>query len=604
MRRLFSLLLIGVLFLTPTIAQAEDVSFDARVNTTQLPINSSGQLTLTVHGTQGAQPVELPTIDGLDTQYLGPSTQVTVINGRVSSATSFNYSLYPTKTGKVTIPALNITIDGKTYTSQPIEIQVTNAATKTSSQSDQLNEPVNLQDKIFLVLNVPKKEVYVNEKIPLKIQLYVSGIKARYSPQVEIDTAGFTMDAFGEPQRYQQTVGGVEHTVVEVNTNIYPTRPGPLKIGPAAMEVEVVYQNSGSRRSAFGDMDSFFSDDFFNGLFDNGDLRPMTVRSPDIEINVLPLPTEGQPPDFSGAVGKFDFEISANPPEVKVGDPITLKMRVSGDSNLKSVTMPSLKEDANFKVYEPQIKEENGAKILEQVVIPKTETAHEIPAISFNYFDPSSKTYQTISRGPFSITVKKLEKEEQSKVVGLTQAPPTTVEEDKLGEDIVFIKEYPGALKRAGALIYTNIFFYLAVFISLALWFTFFILYLQKARLETDVAYARKLQAPQKARRGLAEAKGFLDVGNPRAFYDTVFKILQSYLADKFHLSPGLVSFENISALITKSEIPTEVLTDLQSLFDECEMVRFASAGFDKNKMNEAYLRLQKTIDFLERHGK
>ena len=121
----------------------------------------------------------------------------------------------------------------------------------------------------------------------------------------------------------------------------------------------------------------------------------------------MPLPEEGKPEGFSGAVGKFGFNVSVSPTEVKEGDPITLRMTVNGEGNLTAFEMPSLSSKDNFKLYDPQIIEKDNIKKSEQVIIPNSAEVIQVPKIQFSYFDPDLKRYQTITRGPFPITVTK-----------------------------------------------------------------------------------------------------------------------------------------------------------------------------------------------------
>ena len=55
--------------------------------------------------------------------------------------------------------------------------------------------------------------------------------------------------------------------------------------------------------------------------------RPPVITVPD----ALPLPTEGRPESFTGAVGKYDISALAVPTNVRVGDPIELVIDIRGD---------------------------------------------------------------------------------------------------------------------------------------------------------------------------------------------------------------------------------------------------------------------------------
>ena len=84
---------------------------------------------------------------------------------------------------------------------------------------------------------------------------------------------------------------------------------------------------------------------------------------------------------FSGGVGNFSFEMSVNPHEVKVGDPITIKMNATGTGSLDVVELPSFSDSEDFKVYEPKVQETRKSKKLEQVLIPLHEGVKELPEV-------------------------------------------------------------------------------------------------------------------------------------------------------------------------------------------------------------------------------
>lgn len=77
--------------------------------------------------------------------------------------------------------------------------------------------------------------------------------------------------------------------------------------------------------------------------------RPVSVMAEATGIQVLPLPEQGRPASFSGAVGTFTVSATAKPVNVAVGDPITVTLAItdqSGASNLESLQPPALAADA------------------------------------------------------------------------------------------------------------------------------------------------------------------------------------------------------------------------------------------------------------------
>lgn len=602
------------------VGYAQDLSFEASVNINKVSLGETVQLTLTSNDAKPDQPPEIPSVDGMEARYLGPSTNITIINGQYSSRTSHIYTLFFQKTGKFRIPAINVQLKGKTFTSEPIDIEVvdSNASVPGASANDQgaSSTGTSIKDRIFLTIEVPRKEFYENEKIPLTIKLYINGLAAQDIQYPQFNHEGFSTEDFGQPKQYEQIVGGVRYQVVEFDGIVYPIRPGDLKLGPATLVCNLVFRNNDQRRPPASDFDHFFDDDFLNGFFNSYQKRAMTLTSVDLPIKVLALPTEGRPEDFSKAVGRFSFEASSSPVEVSVGDPVTLKMSVAGEGNLQAVTLPSLKADERFKTYDPQIKEENGKKILEQVVIPKTDQVSEIPALRFSYFDPQTKTYQKIVQGPFPLKVKKAEGKDEFKIVGFDQSKnklpsqnetgpaPAPKRPEEIGSDILFIKEQPGNFYSLSARLYKNSFFIFSWILLLFIWVALAFFYNWKKKIQSDAGYARRLYAPKKARRGIEVAQNFLKEDQQKEFYDTIHKTLQEYLADKFHLPPAGVTLEAIEKEFQKRRLEGGVLEKVKTVFNQCDMVRYASLKIDIGQMTETFQQLREVIDYFERHLK
>ena len=79
---------------------------------------------------------------------------------------------------------------------------------------------------------------------------------------------------------------------------------------------------------------------------------PVELKSDSTDITVVPLPIDHQPADFSGAVGQFSLSASATPVKVSPGEPVTLKLIVTGNGNFDRVQCPNFPDTVNFKVYQ------------------------------------------------------------------------------------------------------------------------------------------------------------------------------------------------------------------------------------------------------------
>jgi hypothetical protein len=161
--------------------------------------------------------------------------------------------------------------------------------------------------------------------------------------------------------------------------------PGPVVLAPTLQAAVIVQQ-----RMLFG-----------SRWVEN----PMEIRVPTATIEALPLPADGRPKDFSGAVGALTFSMKPTPTDVAVGDLIRTKITIRGKGYYDSLRPPAFTRPADFKVYDLRLLPGGpDERSFEQILIPLSTNATTIPALSFGYFDPNAGAYKTVTQGPFSVT--------------------------------------------------------------------------------------------------------------------------------------------------------------------------------------------------------
>ncbi|MBF0385337.1 MAG: BatD family protein, partial [Candidatus Omnitrophica bacterium] len=290
---------------------ADDISFQATVDRNKATLWDTIELTLSFEGTKNVPTPDLPDINGFDHKYLGPRSQVTIINGSVSQSVSHSYILYPKQTGVFQIPAVTVIIDGTTYASSPIDVEVIDASASSPSQKkllsaedepeSEINNPATIEDKIFLKLELGKEKAYINEALSVVIKLYIQNLSVDQVSIPVIEERGFSLDdKFSHKEPYSQVINGLQYNVVEFYANLYPNQEGELNIGPAKIQCSILYRKT-RQSSPFGR--DVFGDDIFSGIFDSVQRRPIEITSNSEGLTVLPLPPEGKPENYSGAVG-------------------------------------------------------------------------------------------------------------------------------------------------------------------------------------------------------------------------------------------------------------------------------------------------------------
>jgi hypothetical protein len=163
-------------------------------------------------------------------------------------------------------------------------------------------------------------------------------------------------------------------------------------------------------------------------------------------------PARRKPASFSGGVGQMKFEATVDKTEVKANDPVTLKVTVSGNGNMKFVDAPRINFPPDFEVYDPKVSTKlnatatSGSKTFEYLIIPRHGGTYKIPAIEFSYFDPQARQYKTLHTDEYTLTVERGEEQP-----GTTVVSGVTREDVKyLGKDVRYIKTGKMKLREVG----------------------------------------------------------------------------------------------------------------------------------------------------------
>jgi len=595
---LISSIILVLLMITGTVS-AEEIRFEVSVNKTSVPLGQSIQLSLKFEDSKSIPAIELPDIDGFTSRYVGPSTMMSIVNGRMSSAVTHIYRLVPLKTGTFTVGPISFEHDNHTYVSNHLTMEVyDSSAGQSPSSSQQRDQQTSLKDRLFLKMTAVKSKAYINEVVPITIKLYVSGLSVRDIQYPEFSHEGFSVDQFSKPNQYKENRGGIQYDVVEFNTSAFGTRAGDLKLGPATLTANLVMKKSRGRSSI---RDNFFGRDPFDDFFGRYETEPIELHTEETSVTVLPMPEENRPVDFNGAVGNFDINVNVSPAVIKTGDPVTLLMTVSGKGNFNTVNAPVLQNPADFKTYEPEVKQEGSRRTFEQIIIPTTDRVKEVPKVVFSFFDTTAGRYRTISKGPFPLTITRPDKKEELTILDAPGTLNKTYTRETLGRDIIYIKEAPGSLRGKGSYLYNNPLFLLLQIVPLLLFISVVTLKKRRDRLSTDVSYARRLKAPRKAGKGIKEAEQHLHNNMTQEFYDTVFKTLREYIGNRFHISTGGITVDEVELMLKNRTIDSGTLDKLKNIFTECDMARYAPAGLDSEKMGVTLKDLKEVIDYLER---
>jgi hypothetical protein len=342
----------------------------------------------------------------------------------------FHYMLAPQKQGLLMIPAFEINVDGKSYKTTPFSIRVSGQGSGANQvpgrrgggglgSEDEIDEaeaifnqllqrqgaargpemkipPKNPNEAFFIHLDLDKTEVFEGEQITANWYLYSRGNLLALDRLKFPDLKGFWKEIIEEVPALnftQEVINGVSYRRALLASHaLFPIKPGLAVIDEYKVKATVQLPSSNLGSFGFGQPYSY-------------------SRSSDrVKITVKPLPAEGKPQDFSGAVGQFDVQALVEHNDVPLNQPFALKLRFEGEGNAKLIELPPLSLPAGMESYDTKsdakfFKNGRSFKEFEILLIPREPGTVTIPAISVSLFDPKTAKYYTKKTEPIVLRV-------------------------------------------------------------------------------------------------------------------------------------------------------------------------------------------------------
>ena len=545
-------------------AMAMDVTFD--VQPRLMNLGETATATLTFHDTRSAPSIEFPPISGLQITGTGQQMQF----GTGGSRVCLTYNLFPQKPGSYTIGPYNLDFNGETITIPEVSIEVRAPNGSTEGTTGEM---------IFGRITLPEKSPYIHQVFDIVLSLYSL-------PNVELTRdvnllggfpeSGFLIGTFEELQMIREEVNGQLYNLRRFRARARALTVGTFALQPA-LRVGVMDANQRRRQ------DPFFDNPFFGG---GPSATPVNVAMPPASLTVHAIPDDNRPDNFNGAVGQFDFAMDVRPRDLKVGEPITVSMRVQGTGNIATILPPSYQDTDLFKAYEarqvgetPDPAAERGTKTFEQVVIPRTDALKELPTLTFSFFDPESSTYQTVSAGPFPIVVHPSENGSNALLLQVPGNASAGGHSLVLGSDIIYLKSAPTRwIHRENIGRRTTLWLGLHAASPLAL-AGLFLATRRRNRLSSDVALARRQKAPRSARANLQKAETALrQTPSAATVFSPLAAAVSDYFGHRLNLPPGAVEDSLILEKLRAAKVDPNTLTQWQEFLSLSNQVRYSSS--------------------------
>lgn len=366
------LLFFIMMIMTSFILRAEDV--EVLVEPKEGVVNESFFVTFKVKTSGSEEPYISFTPYGasvLGKRSQGLSISTVVINGKFTTTKeqAVVYELLAERQGQVYLRNIKVEMNGKTLPVKEVRINV-------------LSEPRRVPDA-FIEAEASKTKVYLGEGLDVNYYLYfkssISANDVKEFPKLNKFIKRF--HHINSPPETVQYKGQVLRRILVYSARLYPEKIGNAVLDPMKISVQIV-ENDYS--SGFG---------FGNQRFKNKDLS-----SPNIEIEVLPLPSEGVPASFTGLIGEHEFNLTVPKSKYLVNEPIEAKLEVKGKGALENFDAPLIYTDNNLENFDTksevsELGMQAAKKIFEYTLLARGPVKINSRDIAFAYFEPSTGKY-------------------------------------------------------------------------------------------------------------------------------------------------------------------------------------------------------------------
>lgn len=605
------------------LANAAAQSFVARVDRAQVPLDDSFLFEVTLVLDDGRATGYRPP-NFKDFRVLGEhpsqSTQVQMGGGTtfMQVVYSWRYELMPLRVGNFNIGPAKVKLGDRDIETSPVNITVTDAVGGAAQAAPRQTRngppgmppgfPRSLREMIepqraarssdgqsFIRLVPSKAKVYVGEQLTAEWYLYLTERQDKYEAIKEPHTDGFWVEDLpiaGNERGLsltQQNFEGRAYLVAPLlRKALFPLRSGALTIAPMEADISQI--------------------DFFGSK-----LRSERIKAEPLEIEVMPLPKAGQPPDFDrSAVGSFSIVAVLDKAKVSVGEPVTFKLLISGQGNVRKLVPPQIPAVSGLKSYEPKVTSEvtpgepiTGSKTVEVLWLAQKEGTVTVPSLNLAYFDPNKAAYLTAKTEPLSLVITAEEGSAPSNTNAVTmpgtQAVPSANLENVLPTELRPIRSRSALRRDLGITLYRSPWFVWLLLLPPAGFGLLLTTTQVRQRLQQDTERRRGRRMRKQVRRSLAVAEAKLKAGKKSEFFIEIDKSLRELLSAKLGLVVAGLSMDELRTKLRQAGLEPAIATRVTSMLEECDQARFAPGSVSDDGMTTALDRAGELIVQLER---
>ncbi len=612
-----------------------DSSIRATVSPNPVQEDDNLQFRIEVNS-ENAQAIGSPSFEAPDFTEVASSSSTAVtsqyVGGQITMVEKvvYTYVLLPKKSGNLKIANITVEVGGKPIKTEDQFVNVTagfgqgNRQQKTQ-QRDEDNAPPNpaaptqfqgysssrgsnperLNSDFTVHVSLNKSRAFVGEPIVAEYWLYDFGGLQSVDVQKWPTFNGFWKEDLQISTRYQfqDTYVGNQHARKALlgRFALFPIKPGKLPIDSLIINGKYV-----SRPTNMNADDPF---SFFLGSI--GQMRSGTHASEEMSVEIMPLPEQGRPESFGGAVGQFKMNLVADKQSAQANTPINLNLTIEGTGNFQAIDQFKLPLPPEFELYESNSTVNGSApigssrslenkKTFHYLVLPRKEGKFVIPSVSWSYFDPEKKSYQSLITAPITLDISPDDGSHQSNIYGGSGATPTTAPTTPV------VKSELRYLKSAEAVLSNSSFSFTKVLIILfAALNTILAILLMRRSMRGANPLARFSDSPKRKLSNLltqVEKNSTSRLSHSSQVESAVRELLQLILKRN---TSGM-THEQLETEWKEKHLPAELFIRVQSLLEHAERERYArnqtdtlSDAVKKKNLEDLRYIIEKSSDLI-----
>ncbi len=597
-------------------AQAPELIVE--IDRTQIYEGESFIYRVTLNHVENPQEPDLSGFEEFEVALLGQqsldSRQVSIINGRRSEVIrrgrQYTYRLTPRGSGDQTIPAPTAGVDGETLTGRPVEVRVVppdDQDTVILQQTVDRTAVYPLQPfTVTLVIAVKELPEQVRERDPLTVQpqppvLIVPWFDDNQLPDwlqpqrswtqileplISRRGYGFQVNNIGSasafslfenratgfhptPQRTERMTDDgsmAGYWEYRFERTLIAERTGICQLGPVSLKGTFADRIEGERLNGT---------DYY-------------AIAPGVSVTVKEVPVEGRPDSFIGAVGTFEAEAALVPSVARVGDPMTLTLRLTGEGTLSDARPPEIDQMANvadnFRTYEATEESDGRTRTFTYSLRPLRKDVMEFPSVPISYFDVTSEQYVTLNTSAIPITVTEAETLSGADIVVAESAGGSgTANRLKANEGGVFANISDLSALRDDRVRPARWLAAWGVIILTWAALSFGIGHVRQLR--ADPALLRRRSAPAAAASALANAESQLQAGDATAACDSIRRAVAEITASWADVPADGLTAREAAEHLGRLGVEPALIGQVEQLLHECDAARYGASGSDASQM-------------------